>query len=117
MDAIRTRLLNDTPISGIIRFENDGYMRGDVPAPPNSWIITTLWLADYYIAAAKEQDDLAKALNILKWTVDRALPSGVLAEQIDPLTGEPRSVSPLTWSHSTFVATVNSYLQKKKSLA
>lgn len=115
MDAIREKLLNDTAISGIIRFENDGYMRGAEPSPPNSWIITTLWLADYYIAAAKEMGDFAKALNILKWTVDRALPSGVLAEQIDPLTGEPRSVSPLTWSHSTFIATVNSYLSKKKS--
>ena len=117
MNAIGTKLLNDTPVSGFIRFENDGYMRGDSPAPPNSWVITTLWLADYYIAVADEKDDLAKALNILKWTVDRALPSGVLAEQIDPLTGEPRSVSPLTWSHSTFVATVNSYLSKMKSLS
>ncbi|MFT3746403.1 MAG: glycoside hydrolase family 15 protein [Pyrinomonadaceae bacterium] len=116
MNAIRSRLLNDTPISGIMRFEHDGYMRGEDPAPPNSWIITTLWLADYYIAAAKETSDLEKALNILKWTVDRSLPSGVLAEQIDPLTGEARSVSPLTWSHSTFVATVNTYLLKKKSL-
>ena len=37
------------------------------------------------------------------------------AQVVDPLTGEARSVSPLTWSHSTFVATVNSYLLKKKS--
>ena len=28
----------------------------------------------------------------------------------------PRSVSPLTWSHSTFVATVHSYLTKLKEL-
>ena len=115
MDAIHSRLLNNTSISGIIRFEDDSYMRESAPAPPNSWIITTLWLADYYIASAKHKTDLEKALNILKWTVDRALPSGVLAEQIDPITGEPRSVSPLTWSHSTFVATVNSYLSKIKS--
>lgn len=115
MNAIRDRLLNITDISGIMRFEHDGYMRGENGAPPNSWIITTLWLAEYYIASAKKVEDLEKALNILNWTVDRALPSGVLAEQIDPLTGEPRSVSPLTWSHSTFVATVNSYLLKKKS--
>jgi GH15 family glucan-1,4-alpha-glucosidase len=45
------------------------------------------------------------------------LPSGVLAEQVDPLTGEEMSVSPLTWSHSTFVATVMSYLKKHRELS
>ncbi|MBK8304567.1 MAG: hypothetical protein IPK98_14645 [Chloracidobacterium sp.] len=73
-------------------------------------------MAEYYIAIAKTTDDLKPALDILEWTAKRALPSGVLAEQIDPLTGEPVSVSPLTWSHSTFVATVNSYLTKLKGL-
>ncbi len=116
MRAIDERLLTRSGYSGVIRFENDSYMRGGDPAPPNSWIISTLWLAEYYIAVAKSKDDLTKALGILNWTVDRALPSGVLAEQIDPMTGEPRSVSPLTWSHSTFVATVNSYLSKRQKL-
>jgi GH15 family glucan-1,4-alpha-glucosidase len=41
----------------------------------------------------------------------------VLAEQLDPLTGEHVSVSPLTWAHSTFVATVLNYLKKLKELA
>ena len=82
----------------------------------NPWIITTLWLADYYIASAKTKNDLVGALDILKWTVDRSLPSGMLAEQIDPFSGEPRSVSPLTWSHSTYVATVHGYLSKLKDL-
>ena len=45
-----------------------------------------------------------------------ALPSGVLAEQLNPLTGEPVSVGPLTWSHSTFVATVANYLKKLREL-
>ena len=83
----------------------------------NSWFICTLWLAEYYIAKAKNIGDLSKAQDILQWTVDRALPSGVLAEQVDPLTGEEMSVSPLTWSHSTYVAAVHSYLEKRRSLA
>ena len=29
------------------------------------------------------------ALEILKWASDHALPSGVMAEQIDPVTGAP----------------------------
>ena len=82
----------------------------------NSWFICTLWLAEYYIAKAKTVNDLSRALEILQWTVERSLASGVLAEQVDPLTGEELSVSPLTWSHSTYVATVHSYLKKLKML-
>jgi GH15 family glucan-1,4-alpha-glucosidase len=41
----------------------------------------------------------------------------VLAEQIHPETGEGMSVAPLTWSHSTFVSAVHSYLQKLRSLS
>ena len=72
---------------------------------------------DYRIAVAKTREELAKALEIIEWTADHALPSGVLAEQMNPLTGEPVSVSPLTWSHSTFVATVMNYLRANKSLS
>ena len=97
---------------GIARFQNDDYMRISENATGNPWFICTLWLADYYIAAARTAEDLGKALKIIEWTADHALPSGVLAEQMNPLTGEPVSVSPLTWSHSTFVATVKNYLQK-----
>jgi GH15 family glucan-1,4-alpha-glucosidase len=35
-----------------------------------------------------------------------------MAEQIDPLTGEPLSASPLTWSHAEYVMTVQQYLGK-----
>jgi oligosaccharide amylase len=113
MQTVEQRLMNHGPYGGVMRFENDNYMRSGENSP-NSWIITTLWLAEYYIASAKTVDDLAKALAILEWTANRALPSGVLAEQIDPETGNAMSVSPLTWSHSTFVAAVHSYTEKLK---
>ena len=116
MLAVEERLMNHGPFGGVMRFENDNYMRGSETSPPNSWFITTLWLAEYFTASAKSVDDLAKTLAILEWTVNRALPSGVLAEQIDPETGEAVSVSPLTWSHSTFVAAVHSYSNKLKEL-
>lgn len=109
MNAIRDSL---SVGGGIARFQNDGYMRTSEAITGNPWFICTLWLADYYIAAASTQADLGPALEILEWVVDRSLPSGVLAEQIDPATGGYVSVSPLTWSHSTFVATVSSYLDK-----
>jgi oligosaccharide amylase len=116
MAAIERALVNRTRISGVIRFENDDYMRSSQKASPNPWVIATLWLAEFRIAAAKDKAGLEKALEIIKWTVDRALPSGVLAEQLDPVTGDPRSVSPLTWSHSTFISAVMSYLAKAKEI-
>ncbi|NOT46456.1 MAG: glycoside hydrolase family 15 protein, partial [Acidobacteria bacterium] len=64
-------------------------------------------------ALAKTEKELGRALEILEWVAASALPSGVLAEQMNPETGEPASVSPLTWSHSTFVATVMNYLHKE----
>jgi hypothetical protein len=45
-----------------------------------------------------------------------ALPSGVLAEQVHPYTGQPVSVSPLTWSHASFIKVVQEYLSKLKLL-
>ena len=114
MNAIETQLASG---GGIARFENDDYMRVDAGAIGNPWFICTLWLAEYHIATARTIADLERPLNILKWTAEAALPSGVLAEQIDPATGEPLSVSPLTWSHSTFVAAVHSYLNKLKQLS
>jgi glucoamylase len=47
----------------------------------------------------------------LEWVAWRALPSGVLAEQVNPYTNDPLSVSPLTWSHAAYIATVQSYLE------
>jgi len=117
MKAVEEMLENKTGIGGVARFEGDGYMRTSENTAGNPWFICTLWLAEYYIAKARSVDDLAPATKMLEWTVDQALPSGVLAEQVDPVTGEGLSVSPLTWSHSTFVATVHSYLEKKKSFA
>jgi glucoamylase len=101
---------------GVARFEHDGYMRVSNEIVGNPWFICTLWLADYYIASARSSGELGKALSILEWIAEKALPSGVLAEQLNPVTGEHVSVSPLTWSHSTFVATACNYLRKKEEL-
>jgi oligosaccharide amylase len=116
MRAVREHLWVNGETGGAARYENDAYMRVTENATGNPWFICTLWLADFYIARAASPEDLKPALEILEWTTRRALPSGVLAEQVNPLDGSPVSVSPLTWSHSTFVATVMNYLQKLKTL-
>jgi hypothetical protein len=40
------------------------------------------------------------------------MPSGAMAEQLHPYTGEPLSVSPLTWSHAEYVRAVREYIQR-----
>lgn len=111
MRAVEDKLLNRGLYGGVARFEGDGYMRVSERYPGNSWFICTLWLAEWYIALG----ELDKALKLLDSIPPLACPSGVLAEQYDPDTGEPLSVSPLTWSHSTYVATVHSYLRTSSS--
>ena len=116
MLAIKENLWVEGEIGGVARFNDDGYMRVSDEFTGNPWVICTLWLADYRIAAAENRDDLKGAAEILELTAKQALESGVLAEQISPVDGAPVSVSPLTWSHSTFVATVENYLRRFKEL-
>jgi len=61
------------------------------PSPRKPWFISTLWFADYLIRKAATLEDLKEAEKILKWVAEHALPSGVLAEQLNPSTGEPLS--------------------------
>ena len=55
---------------------------------------------------------MQESIATLNWVAERALGSGVLAEQVNPFTGEPVSVSPLTWSHAGFIIAVQRYLKK-----
>ncbi len=120
METIRDRLWVKTDVGGVARYENDGYhqiSQDTENVPGNPWFICTLWLAQWYIAMAKTANDLEPALEILDWATDHALHSGVMAEQVHPYTNEPLSVSPLTWSHATFVLTVHEYLDRFKVIS
>jgi ferredoxin len=119
MKAIEDKLWVKTRVGGVARYENDYYHRisNDIAAVPgNPWFICTLWLADYFITKAKTPAELKMALPIFEWTASHALESGVLAEQVNPYTNEPISVSPLTWSHATVVSTAIKYLEKLEQL-
>jgi len=120
MEAIRDKLWIKTPIGGIARYENDGYhqVSQDIDnVPGNPWFISTLWVAEWLARTARSPEELVSAEELLEWVVEHALPSGVLAEQIHPYTGEPLSVSPLTWSHAAYVNTTLAYLEAKKRLS
>jgi glucoamylase len=119
MKAVEEKLWVKTRVGGLARYENDYYHRvsNDIAAVPgNPWFICTLWLADYFITRAKTTAELKMALPIFEWTAAHALESGVLAEQVNPYTNEPLSVSPLTWSHATVVSTAIKYLEKLEQL-
>ncbi len=116
LERIRRNLWIRTPVGGMARYENDGYHRVSEDIPGNPWFICTLWYGDYLIDIAKNEKQLEEASEILEWTARHALPSGVLAEQVHPYTGVPLSVSPLTWSHSTFVATCQKFMNKVQKL-
>lgn len=115
-EVVLQKLMHAGGIGGVCRYENDNYYRVEGDYPGNPWIITTLWLAQYYIQKAQSKKDLKPAEELLSWTVDRALPSGILPEQINPFSGEPLSATPLTWSHAEFVTTTTLYLEKLKQL-
>lgn len=117
LKTLEEKLLNkDTPIGGMPRYEKDYYFRVSNHAVSNPWIITTLWLAQYYIKIAKSEKDLDIVKKWLAWVEKYSNKSGILSEQLDPYNGEHLSVSPLVWSHSTYVSTIIEYLEKLEEL-
>ncbi|MHB8987215.1 MAG: glycoside hydrolase family 15 protein [Desulfobulbia bacterium] len=112
MAALRQKLWINTGVGGIARYEGDGYHRAGSGYPGNPWFLCTLWLADYLACRAKNDVEMGEPLALLEWVANHALPSGVLAEQVHPETGEPLSVSPLTWSHATFIASTQRILRR-----
>lgn len=117
MGALERRLRCRTEVGGVARYENDydHQVSHDVEnVPGNPWFICALWLADWHAARAETVDDLERACQLLEWCPAHDLPSGVLAEQVHPYTGDPLSVSPLTWNHATFVESVHQYLDNRE---
>jgi GH15 family glucan-1,4-alpha-glucosidase len=99
VDQVEKRILNSTPSGGVLRYENDNYFLTKRQYKGNPWIVSTLWLAQYYATVGK----LKEAKDLLEWSIARELPSSVLSEQFDPETGAPLGVTPLVWSHAELV--------------
>jgi GH15 family glucan-1,4-alpha-glucosidase len=95
-------LLTNAPIGGVPRYEHDNYFLTDHTRLGNPWMITTLWLAQYYLDNGRRDE----ATGLIDWVIARAGTSGMLAEQVDPNTGIGAGVSPLIWSHSTLAGTL-----------
>ena len=82
---------------GIGRYEGDYYREG------NPWILATLWLA----LAAAQVDEVELAKKCWQWSLAHVSHEGLFAEQIDPESGQPAWVMPLTWSHAMFALAVH----------
>lgn len=99
---IEQNLLGSSPIGGSPRYENDDYFRSEPAYQGNPWIITGLWLAQYYVRTGQSD----KGRELISWSIQKSLPSGALPEQVHPETGAPLSVTPLVWSHAELANTI-----------
>ena len=99
MKAIEEKLVR--PDGGVSRYEGDWY-QGFM----NSWPLCTLWLAEWYIC----RGDMEKGMSLIRWAINHSAKGGLMPEQVNE-RGEPVSVLPLAWSHSTFMTVVIEYLE------
>lgn len=102
MRVIEQQMLDKAPAGGVARYEDDHYFESSPSYGGNPWFVTTLWVAQYYM----RRKQLDKARHYIDWTLDHALPSGTLSEQINPNDGAPIGVNPLVWSHAELVNTI-----------
>jgi len=102
VQLIEQILLDKSPSGGSPRYEHDHYFESNPDFMGNPWFVTTLWLAQYYL----RNNLVEKAEGYLKWTLEHALHSGVLSEQVNPVDGSAVSVTPLVWSHAEVINTV-----------
>ncbi len=102
LSHIEQRLLNTSPIGGVIRYEGDEYFLSKRQYKGNPWIVCTLWLAQVYLGVGQHE----KAKVLIDWALKRQLESGALSEQFDPDSGSAIGVTPLVWSHAEMVDTL-----------
>lgn len=102
LSRLENVLLDKSPIGGLPRYEKDQYFKSDPPYQGNPWMVTTLWLAQYY----SQNNAIDKARHYLDWSIKHSMGSGAMPEQVEPTTGQPVSVAPLVWSHAELINTV-----------
>ena len=120
MEQLGEALKVRTEVGGLARYPKDFYHFYDMDhsdeIPGNPWIITTLWYAQWQIALARSIEDLQEPLETMRWVQGHATTSGILPEQLHPITGKHLSVAPLTWSHAVYVQTFLQFLEKESEI-
>ena len=82
-----------TYTGGYLRYEGDNYMGG------NPWVISNLWMAEYYLAAGSK----TRAKEYFNFAIIGSNEHGLLPEQVDNNTMDPAWVIGLGWSHAMFI--------------
>lgn len=119
MEQILTMITVRTDVGGLTRYANDYYHSCVPPTadiPGNPWILTTLWGAQWRMVKAKTLEELERTKSVFDWVLKHSKETGILPEQLNPITGEHLSVAPLTWSHATYVESVLLYLEREHEL-
>jgi GH15 family glucan-1,4-alpha-glucosidase len=100
--AIEDRMLDQSPSGGTPRYIGDQYFQSNPAYQGNPWIISTLWMAQYYMRTKQ----LDRARHYIDWVMEHTSSSGTLSEQVNPSDGAHIGVSPLVWSHAELVNTI-----------
>lgn len=85
------------PNGGYLRYEDDAYIGG------NAWIISSLWLAMYYI----KMNEKEKANELFDWVTNHADNLCFLPEQIERNGDRTAWISQLSWSHAMYIIVRN----------
>jgi glucoamylase len=120
LDQVSAGLAIRTQVGGLARYRGDRYYAQSHDwehIPGNPWFNIQCWYARWRIARARTQEDLDRALETLEWVAHWATPARLLPEQIHPTTGTPLAVTPLIWSHASFVTAIHDYLDRRELFA
>lgn len=109
VDTLVKLFEQDQGVVGLPRYENDNYYKAGGTNRSNIWLITSLWLAQYYL----EMNENDKANTLIAWVESMALSTGIMPEQISAVDASFLSVAPLTWSHAEYVATLLDTITEK----
>ena len=102
-DTWRNRIRNHVVTYGLLKPMSDSYVKaGRLDEAQGCWSR----VLQYDPESVRAHRERAAALLRIRWAIKHALPSGVLPEQVDPFTGEPVGVNPLTWSHGMMLGVI-----------
>ncbi len=91
-----------TYTGGYLRYEGDNYIGG------NPWIISNLWLAEYYLQAGS----ITKAKECFEFAVIGSNEHGLLPEQVNNSTMDGAWVIGLGWSHAMFIDVLKKLIRR-----
>lgn len=109
IETIKERFGVNQGAIGLPRYENDDYRRANPSITGNSWFICSMWLAQYEADRGSKE----KAFEILDWVKSHAMSTGMMSEQIDPITDQNIAPSPLTWTQAEYVSTLLDTIAEK----